>query len=318
MSAWLGCHLEIEARGEARGEAARERLRLGIVVADRAHEEGPDLDGRLGLEPDEPVEPAVLGDLAGRVARDVGPLVQLLAHRDVALDLQAPALHRARGEAQRAERDAQLRRPAGGGARDLGDPVLVPVLVELGVVEVEAVREHARGVDRELEGALAVAARVEHDGDRVRLDRPIAPREPRHDVDRLRAVDADVDVVVVVEDAHDRAIAGRLAVDGDLLGEAVAGDRLLPHGVVEPPVDLRRPIDARGREVRHAQREREDRGQKGHRVGEDTQRRREGEWGFVRRGWFVQRRARAVLTERRRAAWFAGPGVLPYEGELDG
>jgi hypothetical protein len=66
----------------------------------------------------------------------------------------------------------------------------------------------------------------------------------------LLAVDADVDRLVVVEYPYRGPVRWRGPRVRELLGERFRGRRLLPDGVVEPPVDYGRFVRARGRHVR--------------------------------------------------------------------
>src|SRR5438046_1776413 len=83
-----------------------------------------------------------------------------------------------------------------------------------------------------------VGAASDVDLDCVRIDDAVASRQPRDDRGiLLLAVDSDVDSFVVVYDAHCGALARWLALVGNVLGEVVRGRRILPGGLVEPPVE---------------------------------------------------------------------------------
>ena len=72
----------------------------------------------------------------------------------------------------------------------------------------------------------------------VRLDCAIAPREVLRDHRMwLRAIERDVERVVVVEDPHDRWIAGRCTILRDALREAHGRLRELPDGVIDRSVE---------------------------------------------------------------------------------
>ena len=81
-------------------------------MTEGTHHEGTQLEGGLGAEADELVEAPVVRDLARGVAGDVRPLVELLLVGDVALHLEAPALRGQRLEAEHAQGNAHLGRPA--------------------------------------------------------------------------------------------------------------------------------------------------------------------------------------------------------------
>ena len=81
-------------------------------------------------------------------------------------------------------------------------------------------------------------------------------RRVRRAVDRrgpLRAVDAHVERVVVVDHAHRGGVGGARALARRLLREGRATGRLLPGRVVEPPVEDRRGLDVDGVQVRDGQ-----------------------------------------------------------------
>ena len=130
-------------------------------------------------------------------------------------------------------------------------PVLVPVGGVVGVVEADGVGERAGGVHVELERALVIAARPEVERDRVRLDDAVAAGEALDDGGvGLRAVEGDVDGVVVVEDADGRRVARGGAVGGDLLGEGRRGGGEGPDGIVDLAVESGWGWGADGVEVR--------------------------------------------------------------------
>ncbi len=194
---------------------------------------------------------AVTRHLAGLAARDVRPLVGLLAPGGVAAHLEAEGLLRALLEAQQAEGDGQLGGPAVRRLRGLTHPVAVPVPGIPGVVEAGGVGDHARGVDGELERGGAVAAGRERDAHRVGLDLAVAAREGRDELRcPLHAFDGHVDGPVVVEDADAGGLARGLTVVGDLLREGAGDGRVLPDGVVGAAVHDRSLVRAPRAELR--------------------------------------------------------------------
>src|SRR5207249_4802463 len=83
-----------------------------------------------------------------------------------------------------------------------------------------------------------VAPAVDVDPDAVRWELGVAAHEaPHHRRVHLHAVDADVERIVVVEDAHLRALAGGRPLEREVLGEGVGRDGRAPGRVVEPAVD---------------------------------------------------------------------------------
>src|SRR5947208_341602 len=118
-------------------------------------------------------------DLAAALERNVSPLVDLLARRDVAARLQAPSLFGCRLEAQHGERNAKLGRPTMRATSDFRLPDLVPLARDLAVAVAQAVDQHAGSADRELERAAALEAAVEADRNRIAFARPITARGQR-------------------------------------------------------------------------------------------------------------------------------------------
>ena len=114
-------------------------------------------------------------------SRNRRQLVDLLARRDESPNLEPPGLARASVVPEHAERDPDLRAPTGGRVSDLRLPVLVPVLIDLGVVVAKRVDQHACRIDLEVEGVAAGRATVEIDLDAVRVDLAITPGQTPHD-----------------------------------------------------------------------------------------------------------------------------------------
>src|SRR5205823_5833012 len=121
---------------------------------------------------------AVARDLAAGIASGIRPLVDLAAGAGPAPDLESPGVDAA-AQPEDAERDPDLRAPAGGGLRDLALPDLVPVGGQLGVVVAEAVDVDAGGAELEVKRAPAIVAGVDVDADAIIADFAIAARQPR-------------------------------------------------------------------------------------------------------------------------------------------
>jgi hypothetical protein len=211
--------------------------------------ERPKLEVAAGAAKREAGELSVVRDLTGALARRVGPLVVLTADRDVAAQLHSPVLLRQLVEAQNAQRNAQLGAPAAGAPHHARVPVLVPIRRVVGVVEAEAVVEHAGGVDHELESAHAVAAGVEIDLDIISLDAAIAPGKSRDHGHRLIALESDPDRFAIVEHPHARLVRRSAALVRELLGERARDRRGRPGGLVELSVEGELGVGARRRQA---------------------------------------------------------------------
>ena len=262
---------------------------VGRAVAGAPEHERPQLEGVARVEIAQVVEPAEQRHEGRGAARVERPVVGLLARVDEAAHLEPPVLHRQRREPQHRQRDAELDRVAASGVGDLGFPHGVPVAGEGGVVEVDPVGQHAGGVDGEVERAHAGAAAVDVDPDAVGRDLRVAAREPAHDGRvQLLAVDADVEVLVVVQHPHRRALAGRRALVREVLHELVRRRGRGPGRIVEAAVDDGRLRGPRRGDVRAGRQ----------RARWRRARRRRG---WRRRGW--RRRA------WRRRAWQRRAGI---------
>src|SRR5262249_24944197 len=143
--------------------------------------------------------------------RRIGPAILLADRADPAPDLKAPRRDTLM-EAQDAERNAKLGRPTPRAACDLALPDFVPVGADLGVVVSQTVDEHTGRADLEVKGGGPVVTGVEIDRDAVAVDVAIATRQSNHRLRGLRAVDRDVEIVVVVGDANAGRIRRMLAV----------------------------------------------------------------------------------------------------------
>ncbi len=198
----------------------------GARCSTRPSTNGRQLEQARRRQPGQPLQAAEPGDQVGGVARVERPVVVLLPRVDEAADLEPPRSDRTRREPQRGQRDAELDAVAVAGVGDLGLPDAVPVLRVAGVVVVNPVGQRARRVDREVEGADAVIAAVDVDPDPVRGEIAVAPLQAFDDRRlRLRAVDAHVQVRVVVQDADEGRLGGREAFVGVVLGEGVGDGR---------------------------------------------------------------------------------------------
>ena len=186
------------------------------------------------------------------------PAVLLQLALNGATDVEAPD-GLARREAQGLERDGEFRAPPIVGSRGSHDPDAVPVVVRLTVRKHQAVDHGAGRIGREVERVALVAERVEHDAQPVI---GVQTRVPRHlrrqDAAGLRVVthDADVEVVLVVEQRDFSPLRGHCAGHRDSLDQIANLRRLPPRRLVQRPIDdnLRadRRYDGRSDRVRRA------------------------------------------------------------------
>lgn len=187
------------------------------------------------------MEPPVL-------ARPAGPQRLLVLSALNAIHVEAPRPSGG-GVAQRPEGDRELGRPAGADTRRRYAPHGAPIGVEaLALVGDQRVVLRAVRVRAEDERVAAIAGWIEQQEDRVvarhavtpvaRAHQPVALEEAGDDLARLTVAgqDADVERVVVEEDAHLGVLGGRDALEGFPLPEA--GDRACqgPGRLVETAV----------------------------------------------------------------------------------
>ena len=163
----------VQARLE---DAVGRRLRRRVL--ETSDESGAHAEAQAEIEAGKPGEQARLARLEDRVVLPrARPAVRLLQPLDAPLDVQAPFPEVA-PEAQRLDRDADLRGPAPGVARGRRLPLAVPVLVHVLAARLdERVEAGAAGVDREDVAGAAVLERVE-DEDDVVLDARSRRRAP--------------------------------------------------------------------------------------------------------------------------------------------
>ena len=186
-------------------------------------------------------------------ARDGRPVVDLVLPADAAAEVHAPDAVRAPLEAQRLERDADLRRPPGRIPLRGHGPHRVPARVDVPpFVRDLRVRFGARRIHDEDEPVAAIGERVEDHLEAVLL----AGREVLADVvddergrRRVVADDADVERVVVVGDAHVGQLGRRLPFMRLGLHEVAGRLRRAPHLFVERAVE--RDWRARFRRAHH-------------------------------------------------------------------
>src|SRR5205814_3480758 len=112
--------------------------------------------------------------------------------------------------------------------------------------EVDGVELLAGGVDLEVVGGPPIERGVEVELHRVALDEPVAAAEGGGGALRVVADGAEIEVLVVPEDAEGSADGRRASLVGRHLREAVVERSRLPRGFVHAAVDL----DARSRPPR--------------------------------------------------------------------
>lgn len=159
-----------------------------------------------------------------------------------------PPHHLAAGEGQGREGDRQLGRPAAVQDGGLRPPDPVPALVVGRVSSGAVVRRlevvlYAKGVDVEPVGVAVVVVRVEHEAHQVSWREAAVPWDDAGvDVLRIRIghVQADVELVLRVEDPHERLVRGRNTLEGIQQHEAAGRRRQLPAGIAQVAVDHRR------------------------------------------------------------------------------
>jgi hypothetical protein len=183
---------------------------------------------------------AVVGGAAGLVPAPEGPHVLLVLPVDVAPDLEPPGLCRLAGKAQLAERNAQLGGPAGRVHLRGPLPDRVPR-----AIAVELVALHTRRIDLEPGVIQVIVVGVQPDdqlvrGERiegavvaVRVQQLIPPREGGHHPAGLAQAGADVERLVVVQDAYLHGQRCGRSLIGLGLPELSARPGVLPRGLVQ-------------------------------------------------------------------------------------
>ena len=227
------------------------RFPLAVIVAPgglefpgRA-EIGQELAPRLGFQP---LQAGEVGEPAHEAAIAAGhhhPAGELADGALVgAAEVDAPGLRTLAGlESQERQGHLQLRRPAVFIYDDRTFPHPVPAGVEGVVVVDDLVLLHPGGIHLEDEGRSPIVVGIHGDAEPVALAVLVAPVQPAHDggaapiqAEIVMHPGADVEEVVVVEDADFRALAGGLAPLGPLLAEAGGGRRSGPGGLVQAAV----------------------------------------------------------------------------------
>ena len=226
------------------------------------------------------------------VVPDEGPVHLFGLHRDVPFEAHAEDRRfagRRRTEAERLQRNADFGGPTAGQVLAAGLPDRVPVQVAgaralpvLAHVEEDAVR-----VRREEDGASPVVVGVEHDRHRVVAgDVLVAEHRSRAMFPGVvqGAVEAEVEVLVVVEDPDDRGLGGGEALPGLAFVEVAHRLGALPGGLVEPAVHRDRLPGRLGADFPGAGLERRHPGLPGHPAqlgggGRDRLRRRQSQHG---------------------------------------
>jgi len=144
-------------------------------------------------------------------------------------------------EAKCFEGDGDLGDPAKLGDPALGVPHAVPIHVELAAfVDELRVELRARGVRLEHVAVALVVEGVEHDPEgitRARIE--VAGQVVDDELVRFGVIGdgAEIEILVVIENAHFRRGAGRLAFARIVLEEVGGERRITPVGLVEPSVD---------------------------------------------------------------------------------
>ena len=177
---------------------------------------------------------------------DEGEQRQLVLSLDPAREAHAPHLLPRGGEPQLGERNPQLDDPPErvDGRRRLPDRI--PGIVgELAVASSQDVLLHARRVHDELERGPMIVVAVQQEAEFVAVGVGVAPSQPAHDAERLgvEQAHAHVQCVCIVDDPYLRGLRDGLSFVRVGLQQARAGRRQRPGGVVQAPVERRRPID---------------------------------------------------------------------------
>ena len=248
---------EVGVHGEGGGEVGghvHEDVAAGLglsrPIGRSSREVGPDVEAPALSRAGEPLEAPRLGEVRDPdVAPRRRPAVGLLPSRDVALDVEPPGRDLL-PEAQGLEGDGELCRPAL--AVDAGGRIPDPVPVEveaLAVVRDLALGPRAARGDRKEEAVAAVAEGVEDDHDVVvPLEVAVAAHLRGRDAGRVAVerADAEVEVVVVAQDAHLGGLPRRRALPGLRLGQRADGRGRRPVRLVEATVEPDRRLRGRG------------------------------------------------------------------------
>ena len=215
--------------------------------------EGPRRGARargVGLR-DEPAaavesrEPFEVAGLEHDVARDRNPVERPCAHlvvlRDLAADPEPPRV-RPFGEAQRAQGNRHLCRPAVVVHLRLGVPRRVPAEVGIAAIQ-DAVELHAVRVHPEDVGAMAIEIGVEMHRDVIVIEDVVARREagPHPTGVLVQATNAKPNVRVAEEDMHVGGFGWSFALADQDEPERADGRSALPVGLVEHAVQRQRP-----------------------------------------------------------------------------
>jgi hypothetical protein len=181
--------------------------------------------------------------------RDQRPREDFVRGADLALDVRAEDARTLGGEADRRERDRELRAPARRRERHGSLPHGVPVEGLLHVVVVQPVLENAARAHGEPVCGAPVARGVDRDGHGVAPGRDeVTAAEWTGDVLGALVVagERDVEELVVIEEPDLRTAPRRGALAWKDLHERVEDRRRGPGGLVRSPVDPYRAVQACG------------------------------------------------------------------------
>ena len=164
-----------------------------------------------------------------------------------ALEVDPPYLLLLTREAELRKGDLHLHHPPqrvhAGRHRPHGIPGIVTVTV---VVRRHHVRAHALRIGVEDERRSMVVVRVDGNPERVARRVAVTPPQTAGDRSRIRIVHSrrDVECAAVIDNADLGSLAGLSAVLRFGLREVAHEWRVLPRGIVEPAVQVRRLLDA--------------------------------------------------------------------------
>ena len=201
---------------------------------------GQQLEPPFRLQVVEAAELAESADPAIHVLWDPLPGRALLEPEEASMDLQPPGLFRRAAEAELAQGDPHLRRPAlaidpRGSVPD-GIPVGVPGLTVVGDQLVAAGSGEAEG---EGEGRAAVLVAVDVDLDPVPGEVIPPGQDGTHELRVVLETKREVEGPVVVDDLEPALLGGWLAIRGVPLDEVARPVDGVPDRVVQDPVDDR-------------------------------------------------------------------------------